>query len=83
MDGRRHTLASSRGPNGLAVMSSCNHCPYAQAMRPRIERDVVAIMSNDPAGYSEDSFEQMERVAKEFRFPVPCVLDETHAVARA
>jgi peroxiredoxin len=27
IDGKRHTPASSRGPNGLLVMFICNHCP--------------------------------------------------------
>jgi len=39
VDGRRHSLASTRGPNGLLVMFICNHCPYVQSIRPRIVRD--------------------------------------------
>ena len=38
-DGRRHTLASCRGPNGLLVMFICNHCPYVKAVIDRIVRD--------------------------------------------
>jgi peroxiredoxin len=92
-DGKRHTLASARGPNGLLVMFICNHCPYVKAIRERIVRDCgelathgigsIAIMSNDPADYPEDSFENMRRVAREFAFPFPYVLDESQAVARA
>jgi peroxiredoxin len=93
VDGKRHTLASARGPNGLLVMFICNHCPYVKAIRERIVRDCtalaahgigsIAIMSNDPTEYAEDSFENMKRVAVEFGFPFPYVLDETQAVARA
>jgi peroxiredoxin len=93
VDGRRHTLASARGPNGLLAMFICNHCPYVKAIRERIVRDctelaahgigAIAIMSNDPAEYAEDSFENMKRVAAEFGFPFPYVLDETQAVAKA
>jgi len=43
----------------------------------------VAIMSNDPAVQPEDSFENMQRIAREFDFPFPYLLDETQAVARA
>jgi peroxiredoxin len=92
-DGRRHSLASSRGPNGLVVMFICNHCPYVKAVRERLVRDCaelaihgigsVAIMSNDPSEYSEDSFENMKRIAAEFRYPFPYVLDETQGIARA
>ena len=93
VDGKRHTLASARGPRGLLLMFICNHCPYVKAIRPRIARDCrelaahgigsIAIMSNDPADYPEDSFDNMRRVAEEFGFPFPYVLDETQEVARA
>jgi hypothetical protein len=43
----------------------------------------VAIMSNDPAVQPEDSVENMQRIAREFAFPFPYLLDETQAVARA
>ena len=92
-DGRRHTLASVRGPRGLLVMFICNHCPYVKAVIDRILRDTrelaglgigsVAIMSNDPAEYPEDSWDNMRRLARELDFPFPYVFDETQAVARA
>jgi peroxiredoxin len=92
-DGRRHTLASARGPKGLLVMFLCNHCPYVKAVIQRIIRDArelrehgigsIAIMSNDPADYPEDSWENMLRIARELDFPFPYVLDETQAVAKA
>ena len=93
VDGKRHTPASSRGPRGLLVMFICNHCPYVKAVIDRIVRDCtdlathgigsIAIMSNDPADYPEDSFDNMVRVAREMRFPFPYVLDETQQVAKA
>jgi len=93
VDGRRYRLEDVRGPNGLLVMFICNHCPYVKAVRERIVRDClelqqhgigsVAIMSNDPSDYPEDSFENMKEVAKEFGYPFPYLLDETQAVAKA
>jgi peroxiredoxin len=93
VDGKRHSLAATRGPNGLLVMFICNHCPYVKAVLDRIVRDCtelaahgigsVAIMSNDPAEYAEDSFDNMQRVARERRFPFPYLFDETQEVARA
>jgi len=93
VDGKRHSLATARGPNGLLVMFICNHCPYVKAVIDRIIRDCdelkghgvgsIAIMSNDPAEYAEDSFENMKRVAREKGFPFPYVFDETQKVARA
>lgn len=92
-DGRIHTLPSCRGARGLLVMFICNHCPYVKAIRERLVRDTqellslgvssVAIMSNDPNYDSEDSFENMRRVAEEYRYPFPYLLDETQAVAKA
>jgi len=93
VDGRMWTLSDAMGPNGLLVMFICNHCPYVKAIRPRLVRDLteleahgiraIAIMSNDPAEYAEDSFDNMKQVAAEFSFPFPYVIDETQDVARA
>jgi peroxiredoxin len=93
VDGKRWTLADAMGPNGLLVMFICNHCPYVKAIRPRLVRDLaeleqhgihaIAIMSNDPTEYAEDSFDNMKAVAAEFGFPFPYVLDETQQVAKA
>ena len=92
-DGRRHTLESVRGANGTVVMFICNHCPYVKAVAAKITRDMtelaqhgvgsVAIMSNDPAAYPEDSFDQMKAFAAQHGFPFPYVIDETQDVARA
>jgi peroxiredoxin len=93
VDGKRHNLASARGKRGLLVMFICNHCPYVKAIRDRIVRDVaelhqhgigaIAIMSNDPLDYPEDSFDNMVKVAAEFNFSFPYVWDETQQVAKA
>jgi peroxiredoxin len=81
------------GKNGLLVMFICNHCPYVKAILPRLINDVrelkmlglntVAIMSNDPTDYPEDSFDNMQLIAKEMDFPFPYLMDATQAVAKA
>lgn len=93
VDGKRYTLANSRGPNGLLVMFLCNHCPYVKAILPRLLRDMrelaglgvkgIAIMSNDASEYAEDSWDNMVRISRALDFPFPYVLDETQEVARA
>jgi peroxiredoxin len=93
VDGQNWSLEQARGDKGLLVMFICNHCPYVKAIRDRLVRDTrelqdyginaVAIMSNDPAEYAEDSFENMVRVAEEFEFPFPYLIDETQEVAKA
>jgi peroxiredoxin len=92
VDGKRHSLASTRGPKGALVMFICNHCPYVKAVLDRIVRDCsdlaprgigsVAILSNDPSEYPEDSFENMKRIARERNFGFPYLLDESQKIAR-
>ena len=93
VDGKNWTLQDCAGEKGLLVMFICNHCPYVKAIRQRLVRDskklmefginTVAIMSNDPTDYEEDSFENMAKVASEFEFPFPYLLDESQQVAQA
>lgn len=93
VDGKIWTLDECRGENGLLVMFICNHCPYVKAVRERIVRDArelldygiksVAIMANDPTDYPEDSFENMQKVAKDYGFPFPYLMDESQEVAKA
>ncbi|MDH5216459.1 MAG: thioredoxin family protein [Gammaproteobacteria bacterium] len=94
IDGKNYTLKDCAGENGLLVMFICNHCPYVKAIRERLVRDTkelrdkhginsVAIMSNDPSLYEEDSFENMQKIAAEFAFPFPYLLDETQQIAKA
>lgn len=93
VDDRTWTLADCKGEKGLLVMFICNHCPYVQSVRERIVRDArelkalgintVAIMSNDPTDYQEDSFENMRAVAQEFDFSFPYLMDESQQVAKA
>ena len=93
VDGKRHSLKDVRGEKGLLVMFICNHCPYVKAVRERIVRDCkelkengigsIAIMSNDPTDYPEDSFDNMVKVARQFNFPFPYVLDDTQEIAKA
>ena len=92
-DGKVWALADIRGPKGTLIMFICNHCPYVIAVLDRIIRDArelrdhgitsVAIMSNDPRAYAEDSFENMQAIAAEKEFPFPYLLDESQAVAKA
>ena len=92
-DGKTWTLQQCAGERGLLVVFICNHCPFVIAIRERLVRDArellghgintVAIMSNDPTGYPEDSFENMQRIASEFKFPFPYLLDESQAIAKA
>jgi peroxiredoxin len=93
VDGRNHTLESVRGTNGVLVMFICNHCPYVKAVMDKIVRDArdlaahdigsIAIMTNDPAEYPEDSFDNMKAVAARHGFTFPYVIDEAQDIGRA
>lgn len=93
VDGKSWNLADCAGEKGLLVMFICNHCPYVKSIRDRIVRDAselkemgvntVAIMSNDPAMYEEDSFENMKKVSDDYGFSFPYLIDETQQVAKA
>lgn len=93
VDGRDWSRDQCMGERGLLVMFICNHCPYVKAVIDRIVRDArdlrdlgvncVAIMSNDPTDYPEDSFDNMRIVAERQDFPFPYLLDASQEVARA
>jgi len=92
VDGTYWNLAKAKGSHGLIVMFICNHCPYVKAILPRLVKDIralkdlgietIAIQSNDPVNYPEDSFENMKLVADQFNFSFPYVMDHTQQTAR-
>jgi len=43
----------------------------------------VAIMSNNPDEYEEDSFENMKKISDELFFSFPYLIDETQEIAKA
>lgn len=93
VDGRTWQLADVQGPSGTLVVFMCNHCPYVQAILPRLLATaralqalgigVVAISSNDASTYPEDGFEEMKALAARMDFPFAYLYDENQAVARA
>jgi len=92
VDEKHWTRDECAGENGLLVMFICNHCPYVKSIQQRLIEDmavlqesgigVVAIMSNDPNDYPEDSFENMQLIAKQKAFNFPYLIDETQQVAK-
>jgi peroxiredoxin len=92
-DGKRYARDAVAGPNGLLVMFICNHCPFVKAVLDKIVRDAaelkahgigsVAISSNDPSEYPEDSFDNMRALAQRLRLPFPYLWDESQEVAKA
>lgn len=93
IDSREWTLTDCAGERGTLVMFICNHCPYVKAVVERLVRDTrelvdygvnsVAIMPNDTDNYPEDSFENMQKFARQHDFPFPYLIDRSQDVARA
>ncbi len=91
-DDSKHSL--SEYPNKIvAVVFSCNHCPYVRAWEDRmikIQADyaskgaqLVAINANDASKYPDDSFQNMKVRAREKKFNFPYLRDEDQKVATA
>ena len=86
-------LSDLAGRHGTVVVFICNHCPYvvraledmkfeAQALQKE-GIEVIAICSNDPIKYPDDSFDSMQKFAAKNAFNFPYLHDEDQSVARA
>ena len=92
-EGKTISLEDLKGENGTLIMFICNHCPYVKAITKDIVEDCnelkklgvnsIAISSNDPTNYPEDSFENMIEFAKKNEFSFPYLIDETQEIAKA
>ncbi len=92
IDDKFYSLKDFSDKKALAVVFSCNHCPYVQAYESRmvqLQQDylpkgvtLVAINSNDERNYPEDSFPNMVTRAKEKGFNFPYLRDESQEIAR-
>jgi peroxiredoxin len=81
------------GKNGILVIFTCNHCPYAKAVWPRVIRlgqlasdqgiSTVAINPNINPNYPDDAPEMMRVKIEEWGIPFPYLIDESQKVARA
>ena len=92
IDNKINSLNDAKGENGTLIMFICNHCPYVLAVIKNVVEDCkdlendgiksIAIMSNDPKRYEEDSFDNMVKFSKNHNFNFPYVIDETQEVAK-
>ncbi|PSP84059.1 thioredoxin family protein [Halobacteriales archaeon QS_6_64_34] len=69
-DGETYALGDFADYEALLVVFTCNHCPYAKAKIPELNRlaeeyddlAVVGINANDSMEYPDDSYERMQEV---------------------
>ena len=81
------------GIKGLLLVFSCNHCPYAKAVWPRLIKlaryskelgiNTVTINPNINPDYPEDTPEKMIEKIREWGIEFPYLVDETQETARA
>ncbi|GIQ61078.1 thioredoxin family protein [Flavobacterium collinsii] len=86
VDGKEVSFASFPKAKGYIVVFTCNTCPYAVAYEQRIiELDkkfktqgypVIAINPNDPEASKADSYEKMQHLAKDKKYPFPYLFDD-------
>lgn len=87
------SISDTRGEKGTLVIFTCNACPWVKAWEERIVSvgnaarsqgvGVIAINANDPNKVAEDSYEVMQKRARERGMEFPYVVDSTSDVARA
>lgn len=93
VDDQQYALADYADKKAVAVIFSCNHCPYVRAWEDRMVRiqadyagkgvQLIAINSNDARKYPDDSFPRMKERAQEKGFNFPYLYDETQEIAHA
>ena len=93
VNGKMVSLSDYKDKEGVIVIFTCNHCPYAKAYETRImDLDkkyaskgfpVLAINSNDPEQEPEDSYVNMKIRSDNMHYTFPYLFDETQDVAHA
>lgn len=91
--GKFYEGAASSGRKGLLIVFTCNHCPYAIAVWPRLIRlaahakalgiETVAINPNINDHYPEDAPERMKEKMSQWQIPFPYLVDASQDVARS
>lgn len=92
-DEKIYSLEDFDSSKGLVIFFTCNHCPYVigsnENTRALVEsyKDqqiaFVAINSNSPNTYAEDSFEHMQKLMQKEHYPWIYLHDEKQRVAKA
>ena len=90
-DGKEYASDSLFGKKGLLVAFTCNHCPYAIAVWPRLITlanhaktlgiNTVGINPNINEKYPEDAPYKMTLKIEEWGITFPYLVDETQKVA--
>jgi peroxiredoxin len=92
IDGTEYSLDNFVENKVLVIIFMCNHCPYVKAVIQRLIDlqeatlsqgvRLVGINCNDAQKYPDDSFESMQKVAREWGMNFPYLFDESQTVAK-
>ena len=93
VDGKMVSMANFRDAKGFIIAFTCNTCPFAILYEQRIIAlsdtyapkgyPLIAINPNDPDLQPGDSFDNMQRRARDKKYPFPYLQDVTQDVTRA
>ncbi|NMH25246.1 thioredoxin family protein [Flavobacterium solisilvae] len=86
VDGKFYSMADYKDAKGFILVFTCNTCPFAVKYEDRINDlakkykskgyILLAINPNDPIAQPDDTFEFMQKKAKDKKFAFPYLVDE-------
>jgi peroxiredoxin len=92
VDGRMVSMADYKDAKGFIVTFTCNTCPYSVAYEDRIIAlhnkyapkgyPVIAINPNNVTASPKDSYADMQRRAKDKKFPFAYLQDKTQDITK-
>ncbi len=93
VSGEMVSLSDYADRKAVVVVITCNHCPYAQAYQDRLialQKDYgdkgvqfLLINPNDAKKQPQDSYENMQKRAKEKSYPFPYLHDASQEITKA
>jgi len=92
VDNKYYSFDKIKGEKGTVIAFICNHCPFVIKIIERFVFESIelkkigittcAIMSNDVKEYPQDSFDNMKKFAKKYKFNFQYLFDEHQFVAK-
>lgn len=86
VDGKNYSMSDYKDAKGFIVVFTCNTCPFAVKYQDRVNDlakkykskgyILLAINSNDPEVQPDDTYDKMQKKAKENGFVFPYLVDE-------
>ncbi|MGV3696559.1 thioredoxin family protein [Flavobacterium sp.] len=86
VDGKNYSMSDYKDAKGFIVVFTCNTCPFAVKYEDRVNAlakkykpkgyILLAINSNDPAVQPDDTYDKMQKKAKDEGFVFPYLVDE-------